>query len=198
MIEWRVDFYDELIKFDKVLFTAQKISNNSNGIPILFTIRSHKEGGQQISLTEDEKVELLSEICKSDAIDIIDYEVSNEPEHIRHLREVSKDYRKKLILSYHNFEFTPEKSEIFKRLLMAEFYGADIAKTAVMPKNNKDVLTLLEVTREAKEVLNIPIITMSMGELGSVSRMLGWVYGSAVTFAVGEKVQPLVKSQLKI
>jgi 3-dehydroquinate dehydratase-1 len=27
---------------------------------------------------------------------------------------------------------------------------------------------------------------MSMGGIGSISRMIGWVYGSAATFAVGK------------
>jgi 3-dehydroquinate dehydratase-1 len=186
LIEWRVDFYNGVHEMDRVLTTAQKISSNSNGIPILFTMRSHKEGGEKTPLSEDERVELLSEICKSDFIDMIDYEMSNQPKHIRYLREVSKEYQKKLILSYHNFKCTPEKSEILKQLLVADFYGADVAKAAVMPTEHKDVLTLLEVTREANEIVNIPIITMSMGALGSVTRMSGWIYGSAVTFAVGK------------
>jgi 3-dehydroquinate dehydratase-1 len=187
IIEWRVDFYDEIDNVEKVLLSAEMISSNSNNILILFTIRSHKEGGEKIPLSEEGKVALLTTICKTDYIQMIDFEVSNDPDHIKHLRNVSKEQQKKLILSYHNFDFTPEKSEICKRLLMAEFYGADVAKAAVMPKNKKDVLALLELTRELNETMSIPLITMSMGGLGSVSRILGWVYGSAVTFAVGEK-----------
>jgi 3-dehydroquinate dehydratase-1 len=90
-------------------------------------------------------------------------------------------------LSYHNFEYTPEKAELLDRLRIAESYGADVAKLAVMPKNEKDVLALLEVTKDAQDELKIPIITMSMGGIGAISRMLGWIYGSVVTFAVGEK-----------
>ncbi|RBW70688.1 type I 3-dehydroquinate dehydratase [Bacillus taeanensis] len=187
LIEWRVDFYKEINDFNQVLVTAEKIAAQSSGLPLLFTIRSHKEGGESIPLSEEERVELLSQVCQSEFVDIIDIELSSEPEHIKHVREVSEKYGKKLILSYHNFECTPEKADLRKRLSMMESYGADIAKAAVMPKNQKDVLTLLEVTSKAKEELNIPLITMSMGDVGSLSRMLGWFYGSAVTFAVGEK-----------
>lgn len=187
IIEWRVDFYDEIDNIEKVLLSAEMISKNINNIPILFTIRSSKEGGEDISLSEEGIVELLTTVCKTDYIQMIDFEGSNNPENIKQLRKVSKEHQKKLILSYHNFEVTPEKTEICKRLLLAEFYGADMAKAAVMPNNKKDVLALLEVTRELSETMNIPLITMSMGGLGSVSRILGWVYGSAVTFAVGEK-----------
>ncbi|GAA3319496.1 hypothetical protein GCM10020331_026630 [Ectobacillus funiculus] len=68
---------------------------------------------------------------------------------------------------------------------MAEFYGADVAKASVMPVDKQDVLTLLEVTREAVDMLTIPVLTISMGALGSMSRVMGWMYGSVMTFAVG-------------
>ncbi|MED4403068.1 type I 3-dehydroquinate dehydratase [Metabacillus fastidiosus] len=187
LIEWRVDFFEQIAETDKVLFTAEQIFKNSTGIPLLFTIRSHKEGGESIPLAENEKVDLLCAVCETEFFELVDYEASNEIEYIKRLRDVSKQNGKKLILSYHNFDCTPDKSEILNRLQIAESYGADIAKAAVMPKDEKDVLALLEATKDAEASLNIPIITMSMGQLGAISRMLGWMYGSSVTFAVGEK-----------
>ena len=65
--------------------------------------------------------------------------------------------------------------------------GADIAKIAVMPKELRDVLTLLDATLTARNTLSLPIISMSMGGYGSLSRLFGWVFGSSVSFAVGEK-----------
>ena len=65
--------------------------------------------------------------------------------------------------------------------------GADIAKIAVMPKELRDVLTLLDATLSAHNTLQIPLISMSMGGYGSLSRLFGWVFGSSVSFAVGEK-----------
>jgi 3-dehydroquinate dehydratase-1 len=32
----------------------------------------------------------------------------------------------------------------------------------------------------------LPLISMSMGAYGSLSRMIGWAFGSTVTFAVGK------------
>lgn len=195
LLEWRADFYEEIDDVASILATAEEISAVSN-LPILFTIRSEKEGGEKIRLSEDLKVELLSEVCKISAVDFIDFEVSNEPVHIKRLREVSKENGKKLILSYHNFDFTPDNSEIMKRLFMAEFYGADVAKAAVMPKSKEDVLRLLSLTKEADEGLSIPLITMSMGSLGGLSRIVGWTYGSIVTFGLG--VQSSAPGQIPI
>ena len=66
--------------------------------------------------------------------------------------------------------------------------GADIAKVAVMPKNYKDVLVLLNATLKARtEHLEIPIITMSMGPEGGVTRLAGGLFGSDLTFAIGKE-----------
>ena len=70
--------------------------------------------------------------------------------------------------------------------------GADILKLAVMPQSRRDVLTLLEVTLEiSEELVDNPIVTMSMASLGLVSRMVGETFGSAITFgAVGQRSAP--------
>ncbi|VEF47826.1 3-dehydroquinate dehydratase I [Bacillus freudenreichii] len=184
LIEWRADFLENLADFPFVLSILDEIAEKS-GLPLLFTIRSVHEGGQPITLTEEQKVQLLSDVCKSDAISLIDYEVSNNPEYIRELRRVSQLHGKKLILSYHNFNFTPPNEEIMKKLFLAEFYGADIAKAAVMPETKDDVLRLLQITNKVEESMDIPLITMSMGSLGVLSRIIGWTYGSFLTFGSG-------------
>jgi 3-dehydroquinate dehydratase-1 len=56
---------------------------------------------------------------------------------------------------------------------------------AVMPRDLDDVLTLLTATREASKKLHIPLISMSMGPLGALTRMIGGAFGSSLSFAVG-------------
>ncbi len=187
LIEWRVDFFNEIQDVTQVLHVLKEIKENCSGIPLLFTIRSEREGGQPIPLSDTEVVELLSEICKGEYVDMIDYEVSNKQDDIKYLREVSSNYQKKLLLSYHNFDFTPDKTEMLKKFFLMDFYGADVAKVSVMPNSEEDVLLLLETTKEANKSLPIPVVGVSMGEIGAISRAVGWFYGSAITFAVGEK-----------
>ncbi|MFZ3161508.1 MAG: type I 3-dehydroquinate dehydratase, partial [Rhodoferax sp.] len=71
------------------------------------------------------------------------------------------------------------------KFLSAEQWGADVAKVAVMPRDLDDVLTLLTATREASTKLRSPLISMSMGPYGAMTRLFGWTFGSALTFAVG-------------
>ena len=62
--------------------------------------------------------------------------------------------------------------------------GADLPKLAVMPNSPSDVLELLAATAEmAEQHPETPVITMSMGALGAVSRLCGETFGSAMTFA---------------
>ena len=55
-----------------------------------------------------------------------------------------------------------------------------------MPRDRADVLTLLAATAQADDKAKIPLISMSMGPLGAVTRMIGGAFGSSLSFAVGE------------
>ena len=56
-----------------------------------------------------------------------------------------------------------------------------------MPQTEEDVLRLLSVTSEFyKENPDTPIISMSMGKLGMISRLCGETFGSCVTFGAGK------------
>ena len=46
---------------------------------------------------------------------------------------------------------------------------------------------LLEITRKIDQIIDKPLITMSMGDIGALSRIIGWAYGSILTFGVGVK-----------
>ena len=85
-------------------------------------------------------------------------------------------------MSNHDFHQTPAKADITGRLKKMEEAGADICKIAVMPQSPADVLTLLDATWEACQTANHPIVTISMGKLGLISRIAGSTFGSAITF----------------
>ena len=104
------------------------------------------------------------------------------------LIDLAHSYGVKVIASNHDFDATPEKDEIVRRLRMMQDYGADIPKMAVMPRNKQDVLTLLSATLEMSEQFaDRPIITMSMAGTGVVSRLTGETFGSALTFGAATK-----------
>jgi 3-dehydroquinate dehydratase I len=186
VIEWRVDFFEPIATVQKVIEAGKAIRDRAGGTPIIFTRRSAKEGGQAVPMSEAEVVELYCQVCASRTVDIIDYELCNPEENMKRLREASKQADIGLIASYHNFKYTPSADAIREKLLQAEVVGADIAKVAVMPRSLDDVLVVLEGTLQARQEMKIPIISMSMGAYGSLTRMFGFAFGSALTFAVGQ------------
>jgi 3-dehydroquinate dehydratase I len=185
LIEWRVDFLAGIAETPAVIDIARRIRAAAAETPILFTLRSAAEGGEPIPLAEESAVRLYEAVCESHCVDLVDFEMSNHIDHVRRVGEVSRGHGVQMIASYHNFKETPPLEALLRKFAQAEELGADAGKVAVMPNTADDVLTLLSATLQASRRLPIPLISMSMGGYGSLTRMFGWVFGSAVTFAVG-------------
>ncbi len=186
LLEWRIDFFEAIGDSQTVIDTALAIRKASGGIPVLLTRRNATEGGQPLTIAEPAVVAMYTAACEAKCVELIDYELSNAPADLAHLRKVSKDNDIGIIMSYHNFQITPDAATLDSKFAAAAKLGADVAKVAVMPQNERDVLDLLAATSRARDTLDLPLISMSMGGIGSLSRIMGWVYGSAATFAVGK------------
>lgn len=186
LVEWRVDFFEGIGDVERVVALGRKIRELADGIPVIFTRRSIREGGTPIGLDEDQVFAVYAAVCRAGCVDLFDYELSSAPSHFAQAVALAKETGARLIASFHNFQETPSVEEILAKFVAMEKAGADIAKVAVMPRELRDVLTLLEATLEGQKAISLPIISMSMGAHGSLSRLFGWVFGSSVTFAVGE------------
>ena len=185
VLEWRVDFFEQIGDTAGVIAAASAIKSKAGEIPLLFTRRSTIEGGEKIALSEAQVIAMYAAVCESKSIDLIDYEMANDAANIVRVRDAAKANGIKLVLSFHNFSYTPGLETLAAKFLMADQLGADVAKVAVMPRDLDDVLTLLTATRDASKKLRIPLISMSMGPYGALTRMVGGVFGSSLTFAVG-------------
>jgi 3-dehydroquinate dehydratase-1 len=185
LLEWRVDFFDAIADTAQVLAAAAAVREAAAGIPILFTRRSQREGGQPIPLDEARVLAMYEAVIASGAVDLVDYEMDNEPALLARVRDLARARGLPLVLSFHNFQHTPSSEQLAARFAQAHVLGADVAKLAVMPQSMQDVHRLLGATLQASASLPIPVISMAMGGLGAVSRLCGGVFGSALTFAVG-------------
>lgn len=187
LIEWRVDVFDAIADTDQVLAAAAALRQAVGSIPLLFTRRSIREGGATIALDEGGVAALQEAVCASGLIEFIDCELSCAPEHFRRTLDAAHRASVGLIASFHDFERTPPAAEIVGRFREAAASGADVAKVAVMPRSLDDVLTLLGATLQGSREVDLPLITMSMGGYGALTRMFGWMFGSSVSFAVGDR-----------
>lgn len=187
LAELRIDHFQDVENFDAVKELAGEIRNILKDIPILFTFRSFKEGGEKEIPAEYYKT-MNIEIAKTGLVDMVDIELFTGDETVKEMVEKIHESSVKIVMSNHDFHKTPEKDEIVKRLCRMQELKADIPKIAVMPKNTADVLSLLCATEEMKrEHSSTPVITMSMGGLGVISRIAGETFGSALTFGAANK-----------
>jgi len=152
-------------------------------IPLIFTCRRHAEGGFH-KRSADEREALTTAAIQSGNADIVDIELSNDEIFIHNLKKAANNAGLPVILSYHNFKSTPAPEIIIDTLLQARNLGADIAKVAVMPQDFEDVLSLMGAAMKARKgKLKIPMIAISMGVLGRLTRVAGGFFGSSITFA---------------
>lgn len=185
VIEWRVDFFAAIADTKAALETAEALRAAIGDTPLIFTRRSTKEGGQKIALDDAGVVRLYDAVGAAGLVDFLDFEMGNDADHVRQVQESARTHGVRTIFSYHNFADTPGEDFLVQRFLQAEKLGADVAKVAVMPRERMDVLRLLAATARAEAQARIPLISMSMGPLGAVTRMIGGVFGSSLSFAVG-------------
>lgn len=189
LVEWRVDFFQNVKELDKVLSIAKELRTLLPSLPILFTFRRKEEGGQQAISLED-YFTLNKEAALSGSVDLIDIELFSIEDSVQFqlLEQAIHNAGTKIIMSNHDFEKTISKQTIIQRLCQMESLGCDISKIALMPNKSQDVLTLMDATNEMLEHhATRPVITMSMGKLGMISRLSGETFGSSVTFASAEQ-----------
>lgn len=187
VVEWRVDWYEDIFDFEKVEETAKQLREVLGEMPILFTFRTSKEGGEK-TIEPDAYAELNIKAAQTEYVDLIDVEIFTGDDIVKKIIDGAHAAGVKVIASNHDFFKTPAKADIIYRLRKMQDMNADIPKIAVMPQNKKDVLTLLAATEEmTTNYADRPIITMSMAGTGVISRLCGEVFGSSMTFGAAKK-----------
>ena len=185
LLEWRIDGYGHAGDIDKSLALLKELRTIIGETGLIFTCRIDLEGGLG-NLDRETRLNLHLAAMETGDIDIVDIELCNDREFITEVKTQSQKHGVKLILSYHNFSETPSEHFIYSKLTEAQTMGADISKFAAMPQNHGDVLCLFNATQKARgEAVKIPIVAMSMGPEGAVSRVAGGLFGSDITFGIG-------------
>lgn len=184
MIEWRVDAFENVESPNEIREILNEMKHIIKESILVYTFRSKNQGGCK-ALSAADIYDIHQVAAESDVVDFIDveyFEAKNPQKEIAMLREMGAY----VIASHHDFEQTPDTEVIRMLLEQIRESGADVVKLAVMPQNMWDVLHLLEETNRFHENHpDYPLITMSMGAKGGISRVAGEFFGSCVTFGAG-------------
>lgn len=183
--ELRVDAWDCIEDSAKALELVAEVRTEVKDLPLILTCRGHWEGGVK-EVSEKAKDVLYTEAIDKGLVDFIDKELAYSDSVLTSLKKRANEKGIALIVSYHDFKKTPSMEFIYSQLAQQIRYGADVAKIALMPACEEDVLNVFRATLAIRrDFPDVPLITMSMGNLGMHSRIVGGLYGSDLTFAVG-------------
>jgi 3-dehydroquinate dehydratase type I len=146
--------------------------------PIIVTARRPDEGGA-FSWTDEKKIDMLARAAELGA-DYIDIELQTAEPMRRQL--IDRKGAAKIIVSWHNYMFTPDRTTLRRQLRRSFEAGADVAKIVTFARESADVGRMLEVvadhSRRGKQVIGF-----CMGEAGKLSRLATLWMGGFLTFA---------------
>ena len=165
-----------------IINLVEEMHSRYTDIPMLFTWRTLAEGGDT-SLTNENYCNLLQAIVNQNVVDAVDVELLAYTDTIGQIIKEAHHQKIQTVMSYHNFQRTPDVETLHvyaERMISA---GTSVIKFALMPTTSDDVLSVLQFTEELTERYpELPRITMSMGQLGQMTRTCGHVFGNCLTF----------------
>lgn len=157
------------------------------GLPLLVTNRHADEGGL-CRQDEPARVATLAAALDSGAAALVDLEAAAAGAYLAPLLERARAAGAGVLLSSHDFSGMPAALHLEGLLRQAQDLGAHAVKLAVTPGRPEEVLALLELgLRARRQFLEIPAALIGMGPLGTLTRLGGGLFGSDLTFAVGER-----------
>jgi 3-dehydroquinate dehydratase-1 len=156
-------------------------------IPLLLTVRNQKSEGAVKTLSDAKKLAIIEAALPF--IDMIDIELSSPL--CRVIPAKAGIQKVKVIVSSHNFKRMPKNLEgILKKSLQA---GADIVKVAGWARTPADVAAMTNFTHRHRRH---KLITMCLGPVGSISRVLLPAAGSLYAYTFLHK--PTAPGQIDI
>ncbi|ELY59580.1 type I 3-dehydroquinate dehydratase [Natronolimnohabitans innermongolicus] len=168
LLEFRLDSADEPI---------EQLAEYDGELPILATNRSRWFGGEA---NDRGRLDQLMAAAEFDAVEKVDVEL----ETARGMQWVLEEFRDQdveLVISFHEFDETPSQEVLDAIIAECAEYG-DIAKVATYAEDRSDCLRILSAIDTATQQ-GIRAAGIAMGELGSHTRVIGPLYGSALGYA---------------
>lgn len=188
--EFRIDLLEFSADTKKVIALGQQLNQILKDKPLIATIRTHNEGGK-MTVSDQDYEKIYREYLKKPFMQLLDIEMFRDAGSVAKLTQLAHEKNVLVIMSNHDFAKTPRQQDIENRLLKQDQMGADILKIAVMPKSKQDVFTLMNATLAVSQKSQKPLLTMSMGQLGTISRVATANMGGSLSFGmIGEASAP--------
>lgn len=160
LVELRLDYVQSMVNLNRLL--------PERPCPVVITCRRERDGGKWLRSEEQRQLLLRQAIVAG--IEYVDLEEDVAA-------KIPRFGKTKRIVSYHDFQETPEDLAGLHARLAA--LDADVVKIATMVNHPHDNLRLLRLCRDSK----VPTVAIGMGEAGTPSRVLCKRFGAPFTYA---------------
>ena len=182
-LEFRLDYLPDPVAGARAI--AQFLEDYP-ACTVLATCRRHQNHGK-FNGSIDEQFAVLNRAIQSGAR-AVDVEIETAevvPDRCAELR--TKAY---LIVSWHHFETTPPLDPVLKRMTKVP---ADVYNLVGTSRKPSDTGRILAASRLSPKV---PLVTLSMGEIGFPSRVLSTALGAVFTYAAPAHAQGTASGQI--
>jgi 3-dehydroquinate dehydratase/shikimate dehydrogenase len=182
-LEFRLDYLPEPEKGAVAISTFLKEFPECT---VLATCRRHQNHGKFNGATTDQL--RILEIAVENGARAVDIEI--ETAELVAPKLSTFRGRAELIISYHNFENTPQIDPVIKRMTRIP---ADIYKLVTTARKPSDAARVLAAARANSRV---KMVVLAMGELGFPTRVLSTASGGVFTYAAPMHVQGTAAGQV--
>ncbi|QIO25382.1 type I 3-dehydroquinate dehydratase (plasmid) [Haloarcula sp. JP-L23] len=164
-------------QLDKAQDPLDQLQEYNLDVPLIISNRPKWAGGTAV---DSNRLDKLLAAASSEVVEMVDVELETITEHEWAEAEL-RENDVELIVSYHDFERTPDKLELEQAITDCAEYG-DIARVATFAEKREDSLTLLECLNTASQ-RGTRVVGFSLGELGQHTRVIAVFYGSELCYA---------------
>jgi len=178
LVEWRMDH----VPASEDVPAVGAALRAATALPVLATYRTDREGGLG-TLPDDAYAALVADVAVAGLADAVDVEYRRAPNAVATVFAAARPAGVPVLASFHDFTGTPTREALLGHLRAQAELGADVLKVAVTPRTGLDVAELLAACAAASAEFAAPVLAISMGSLGLVSRVAGATFGSCATFA---------------
>lgn len=190
LIELRIDSLSEMPDLLQAQDACRAVRERAKGIPILFTLRTKRDGGAGLPDAKAYET-LLCGMAASGLCEAVDCELSVGDVAFARIVRAAHEAGTAVVGSSHEFGEIGDMHRAAQWLYAQEELGADICKAAVMAHSNTEALEAALAMARAGEKLGCPMIAIAMGPAGVITRIGGAVTGSCLSFGTaGEASAP--------
>lgn len=112
---------------------------------------------------------------------LVDFDITQQREELEFFLTIPSDSPSRLLLSFHQYAETPAQPELISLVDQMESYTPAIRKLATKCNSPRDALRLLELQLSLLEAEKRSVV-LGMGTYGLPTRVVGPLWGAALTF----------------